>query len=77
MLPENAVVATAEFGMVPFYTGADRYYVYIEADMVASITFNASNGKWLAVSDPDQVEYDSPIMAAFADANLSNPGDWQ
>jgi hypothetical protein len=75
-MPENATPATGEFGLVPFFGDPNKYYVYIGETMVAGIGYNLSSNRWFALTGPSEVEYDLPLLAAFADATLTDPEDW-
>jgi hypothetical protein len=58
----------------PFITDENRFYVYCENVLVASI-IKVANG--YAPESASTAVYASPLLAAFADANLSNPAAWR
>lgn len=57
----------------PFLTDENRFYVYCENVLVASIA--KVDGGYRA--ETASTVYSSPLLAAFADANLSNPEAWR
>lgn len=49
------------------------FFVYVGDTPVAGVA-RIPSGKWIGIND--ETEYDSPLLAAFADANLSDPAHW-
>jgi hypothetical protein len=64
-----------DFILKPFITDENQFYVSVDDTVVASI-IRTENDTWFAAADKAKTEYDSALLAAFADANLSDPAYW-
>jgi hypothetical protein len=73
---EAEIKVMDNYRLVPFFgASTDKFYVYVGDVMVASVQRN-ENGSWSALNDSAGDQHESILVAAFADANLSNPDDW-
>lgn len=55
--------------------GDGTYAVKIDGIVVASVVHDGDNWRPVASQEENHV-YDNPLLAAFADANLSDPANW-
>lgn len=55
--------------------GDGTYSVRIDGIVVASVRQDGDNWRPVASQDETHV-YDNPLLAAFADANLTDPANW-
>jgi hypothetical protein len=54
----------------------DNSFCVIVAEVVVAHIARTDHGTWYGKADESKTEYPSPLLAAFADANLSDPAYW-